>query len=85
MSVLTDPATCGILNSELTTCPTDGCSTGQQMRVEEETVTSQNLAKSIENMNRTRIDASGKSTATEGRRATLCEELVGHVTRRVSA
>ena len=54
MSVLTDPATYGILNGELTNCPWKAAALGelanqwQQMmgslqRVEQETVTSQNL------------------------------------------
>ena len=72
MSVLTDTATYGILNSELTTCPRTAAvlrelaSQWQQMmaslqRVEQETVSSQNLASAFEKMNETRIDATGNS------------------------
>ena len=67
-SVLTDPATCGILNSELTNCPRTAAVLGgfaaqwQQMmgflqRVEQETVSSQSVANAVENMNKTWIDA----------------------------
>ena len=69
MWVLTDPATCGILNSELTNCPRTSAVLGdlaaqwQQMmvtfqRVERETVSSQSLA-NIEKMSKTRVDATG--------------------------
>ena len=65
ISVLTDPATYGILNTELTNCLRTAAVLGeiaaqcQQMmvalpRVEQETVSSQNLA--VENMVKTRID-----------------------------
>ena len=68
-SVLTDPGTCGILNSELTNCPRTAAvleelaAQWQQMmvtvqRVEQETVSSQNRANAVENMSKTRIDAS---------------------------
>ena len=68
MSVLTDPATCGIFNSELTNCPRTAAvlaelaTQWQQMiatleRVQQETVSSQSLAKAIENIDKTRIDA----------------------------
>ena len=74
MSALTDPATHGILNSELTTCPRMAAVLGelaaqwQQMmatlqRVERETVSSQSLANALR---------------TDGRRATPPEELVGN-------
>ena len=64
MSVLTDPATYGILNSELTNCPRTAAVLGdlaaqwQQMmgtlqRVEQETVSSQSLGNAIENINKT--------------------------------
>ena len=70
MSLLTDPAPYGILNSELTNCPRTAAVLGelasqwQQMmaalqRVEQETVSSQNMAFAIENMNRTRTDLAG--------------------------
>ena len=53
---------------------------GSMQRVGQETVGSQKLANAIEIMNRT------ESTATERRRATLSEELVGqHVIRRFRA
>ena len=69
MSVLTDPATCGVLNRELTNCPrtaavlVDLAAQWQQMmgtlqRVERETVSSQSLA-NIEKMSKTRVDATG--------------------------
>ena len=68
MSVLTDPATYGILDIALTSCPRTAAELGeleaqwQQMmgtcqRVEQETVSSQCLANAIENMIKTRIDA----------------------------
>ena len=70
MSVLTDPAPDGILNSEFTNCPRTPAVLGklasqwQQMmaalqRVEQETVSSQNMAFAFENMNRTRTDLAG--------------------------
>ena len=70
MSVLTDLAPYGILNSELTNCPRTAAVLGELatqweymmgslQRVEQDTVSSQNLASAIENMNRTRIDAAG--------------------------
>ena len=70
MSVLTDPATNGLLNNELTTCPRTAAVLGelaaqwQQMmvtlqRVEQETVSSQNLAYVIENLRKTRSDVTG--------------------------
>ena len=68
MSVSADSAKYGLLNSELTRCPRTAAELGevatrwQQMmgslqRVGQETVTSQNLANAVENMNRTRMDA----------------------------
>ena len=72
MSVLGDPVTYGILNSELTTCPRAAAVLGELatpwhqmmgslLRVEQEAVPSQNLANAIENVDqdRTRIDATG--------------------------
>ena len=70
MPVLTDPATHGILNSELTNCPRTAAVLGelaapwQQMmgtlqRIEQETVSSQSLANAVENIKKTRIDATG--------------------------
>ena len=64
MSVLTDPAACGTLNSELTNCPRTAAVLGELaaqwlQRVEQETVSSQNLANAVENMSKTRIDATG--------------------------
>ena len=69
-SGLPDPATYGILNSELTNCPRTAAVLGELatqwqhmmrylQRVEQETVSSQNLANAVENMNRIRIDAMG--------------------------
>ena len=71
MSVLTDPATFGILSSELTKCPRTAAALGelaaqwQQMmgflqRVEQDTVSSQSVANAVENMNKTRIDATAR-------------------------
>ena len=67
MGVLTDPATYGILNSELTNCPRTAAVLGelaarwQQMmgdlqRIEQKAVSSQTLANAIENIARTRTD-----------------------------
>ena len=68
LSVLTDPATYGLLNSELTNCPRTAAVLGelaakwQQMmglqRVEQE-IASQNLACAIENLSKTRSDVTG--------------------------
>ena len=80
MSVLTDPATYILLKSELTNCSRTVAVQGelaaqwQQLmgtlqRVEQETVSSQNLANAVENLSR-------KPTAIEGWRTTLPEELV---------
>ena len=67
VSALTDLATYVILNRELTNCPRTAAALGEiatqwqqmgsQQRAEQETVTSQNLANALGNMNRTRIDA----------------------------
>ena len=70
MSVLTDLATKGILDSKLTNCPRTAAVLGevaaqwQQMmetlqRVELEAVSSQNMADAIENLSRTRSGAPG--------------------------
>ena len=70
MSVLTDPATHGLLNSELTNCQRTAAvlvelaARWQQMmgtlqRVEQETASSQSMANAIENLSRTRSDATG--------------------------
>ena len=70
MSVLMGPATYALLNIELTSCPRTAAVLGelaaqwQQMmvtlqRVEEETVSSQNLAHAIENLSKTRSDVTG--------------------------
>ena len=83
MSVLTDPATYGILNSELTNCPRTSRTAAvvgelaaqwQQMRgttrrVEQEAVSSPSLANAIENIGRTRTDAtSGRLRLKDGER-----------------
>ena len=68
MSVLTDPATYGILNSGLANCPRTAAVLGelatqwQQMmgilqRIEQKAVSSQSLANAIENIGSTRTDA----------------------------
>ena len=70
MSVLTDPATCGILNRELANCPRAAAALGelatqwQQMmgtlqRIEQEAVSSQNMANAIEKLSRTRSEVTG--------------------------
>ena len=70
VSVLTDPTTFGMLNSDLTSCPRTAPVLGglaaqwQRMmvtlqRVGQEAVSSQNLDNAIENMGKTRIDATG--------------------------
>ena len=71
MSVLTDPATYGILNGELTNCPRTTAVLGelaaqrQQMmgtlqRVEQEAVSSQNMANAIESRSKARSDVDRK-------------------------
>ena len=80
MSVLTDPATYGKLNSELTNCPRtvavlgEFASQRQQMmgtfqRVEREAVSAQSLANAIESIGRTRTEATAgpRTEATAGR------------------
>ena len=68
--MLTDPATYGILNSELANCPRTAAVLGelatqwQQMmgtlqRIEQESVSSQNMANAIENLSRTRSEVTG--------------------------
>ena len=70
MSVLTDPATYGLLNSELTICPRTAAVLGelaapwQQMlvtlqRFGQETVSSQNLGFAVENLGKTISDVTG--------------------------
>ena len=70
MSVLTDPATYGILNSELANGPRTAAVLGevatqwQQMmetlrRIEQEAVSSQNMANAVENLRRTRSEVTG--------------------------
>ena len=73
MSVLTDPTTYGVLNSELTNCPRTAAVLGElaahwhQMmgtlqRVEQEAVSSQSLANAIESIGRTRTEATAGRT-----------------------
>ena len=87
MSVLKDPATYGILNSELTNCPRTAAVLGelaaqrQQMmgtlqRVEQEAVSSQSLAHRHREHRQDTDQCDCKPTAIEGRRTTLPEELV---------
>ena len=77
MLVSADLATFCILNSESTNCPRTAAVLGelavqwQQMmgslqRVEPATVSSQNLANAVENMNKTRIDATGNRLRLKG-------------------
>ena len=78
--MLTDPATSGILNSELTNCPRTAAVLGelaaqwQQMmgtlqRVEQEAVSPQNLANAIESIGRTRTEATaGRPRLKDGER-----------------
>ena len=80
MSVLADPATNGILNTELTNCPSTTAVLGelaaqwQQMmgtlqRIEQEAVSSQSLANAIENIGRTRTDVTaGRVRLEDGER-----------------
>ena len=80
MSVLADPATYGLLNSELTNCPRTAAVLGellaqwQQMmgtlqRVEQEAVSSQSLANAIESIGRTRTEATaGRLRLKDGER-----------------
>ena len=87
MSVLADPATYCILNSELTNCPRPAAVLGelaaqwQQMvgtlpRIEQEAVSSQSLANAIESIGRTRTEATAGRLRFQGRRTTLPKELV---------
>ena len=62
MSVLTDPATYGILNSELTNCPRTAAVLGA--------VPSQSLANAVENMTRTESTA-GRLRVKDGERLYL--------------
>ena len=91
MSVLTDPVTYNILSSELANCPRTAAvlgelaaqwqqTVGTLQRVEQETVSSQNLANAIENIARHDLDAIGSRLRFQGRRATLPEKLVGQHT-----
>ena len=65
ISVLTDPATCDIVSSELASCPRAAAVLGELAaqwqklvpRVEHEAICSQSLANATENMNRTRAKA----------------------------
>ena len=78
--MLTDPATCGILNSELTNCPCTAAVLGelaaqwQEMmgtlqRVEQEAVSSQSLADANESIGRTRTEATaGRLRLKDGER-----------------
>ena len=70
MTALTDPGTYGILISELTNCPRTAAVLGElavqwrQMmgalqRVEQESVSSQNLAYAIDTLSKTRSDVTG--------------------------
>ena len=80
MSVLADPATYGILNSELANCPRTAAVLGelatqwQQMmgtlqRVEQEAVPSQSLAKAIKSIGRTRTEVTaGRLRLKDGER-----------------
>ena len=94
---LTGPATLDILNSELTNCPRTAAvlgdfSTQWQQMVGDSAASRTRDCDIAEPGHRYREHAqdtdryNGKSTATEGRRATLSEEPVGqHITRRVRA
>ena len=78
MSVLTDPATYGLLNSELTNCPRtvavlgDLAAQWKQMmgtlqRVEQDTVSSQNVADAVLNLEQDTKRCDRKPTSIEGR------------------
>ena len=91
MSVHTDPATYGILNSELTNCPRTAAVLGelaaqwQQMmgtlqRVEQDALSSQSLANAIESIGRTRTEATaGRLRLKDGERL-YPKSLVGQHT-----
>ena len=95
MSILTDPATCDILSCELESCPRAAAVLGalaaqwQQIvvslqRVEQEAVSSQCLAKAIENMNRTRAESTGDGLRLKDGERLSPEELVRkHTARRI--
>ena len=74
MSVLTDPATYGILENELTYCPRTTAVLGELaaqwlQRIEQEAVSSQSLANVIENIGRTRTDVTaGRLRLKDGER-----------------
>ena len=87
MSVLTDPATYGLLNSELTNCPRTAAvleeltAQWKQMmwtvqRVEQEIVSYQNLAYAIENLSKTRSDVTGCRLRLKDGERLYPEELV---------
>ena len=94
MSVLTDPAAYGILNSELKNCPHTAAVLGRELaaqwqqlmgtlqRTEHEAVSSKNMANAIENLSRTLSDAAGSRLRLKDG-TTIPEEVVGqHATRR---
>ena len=95
VSILTDPATCDFLSSELASCPRAAAVLGalaaqwQQIvvslqRVEQEAVSSQSLANAIENMNRTRAQATGDRLRLKDGERLSPEELVRkHTARRI--
>ena len=96
MSVLTDPATCGTLNSELTNCPCTAAVLGelaaqwQPMMVTlpasrtRDPVITESGEHAVENMSKDTDRRDRKPTSIEGRRAALPEDLVKqHTTRRV--
>ena len=79
MSILTDPATCDILSCELESCSAGSVGSSvaavvSLQRVEQEAVSSQCLAKAIENMNRTGAESTGDGVTVEGRRAVCRSE-----------
>ena len=87
MPVLTDPATYGILNSELTNCPRTAAvlaelaARWQQMmgtlqRVEHQAVSSQNVANAVESLSKARSDVQSSKVIDEAQKMFVVRELM---------
>ena len=101
MSVLTGVASCGILHSKLPNCPRTVAVLGElasqwpQMmaalqRVDQETLSSQNMANAVENMNKARTDSAGsRLRRKDGERlcpkSWWCSTALGGIAREVAA
>ena len=95
MSVLTDRATYGTLNSELTNCPRTAAVLGEMaaqwqqimgplQRVEQEAVSSQSLTNAIESIGRSRTEATaGRLRLKDGERLYPKEPVRQHTTWRL--